>query len=164
MLSDKIFEAHCAQILSCFGLKVGVWLIVWPIFLGFLLTSMVFSIAFQIQFGLPHPSIPSILMRVHTSHRPYGYPPLMLCSWQRSHMNLWCNSWHLCYYYARCWFPCGVRTITCVSFKHVQLFLSMNQHCAHQRWHSHFSRHCHCQPKTSRFTFLILCHPRICCF
>jgi hypothetical protein len=28
MLSDKIFEAHCAQISSCFGLGVGIWFIV----------------------------------------------------------------------------------------------------------------------------------------
>jgi hypothetical protein len=25
------------------------------------------------------------LMHVHTSHQPYGYSPLMLCSWQRTH-------------------------------------------------------------------------------
>jgi hypothetical protein len=31
------------------------------------------------------------LMRVHTSHQPYGYPFLMLFSWQWTHMNPWCN-------------------------------------------------------------------------
>ncbi len=51
------------------------------------------------------------LMCVHTSHRPYGYPPFTLCSWQRTHYNPWYNLRHLCRHYVRCWFPCGTRTI-----------------------------------------------------
>jgi len=86
------------------------------------------------------------LMCVHTSHRPYGYPPLTLCSCQRAHMNSWCNSLHLCCHYEGCWLPCGARTTTCTSFKHIQLLLSMNQHCAPQRWHLHLSWRCHCRP------------------
>jgi hypothetical protein len=62
-------------------------------------------------------------MCVHTSHRPYGYPPLTLCSWQRTHWNPWCNSQHLCHHSTRCWFSCGTKTITCVSFNHIQLLL-----------------------------------------
>jgi hypothetical protein len=56
------------------------------------------------------------LMRVHTSHRPYRYPLLMLCSWQWTHKNPWCNSRHLCCYYMGCWLPNGLRITTCVSF------------------------------------------------
>ncbi len=81
-------------------------------------------------------------MRVHTSHWPYGYPLLMLCSWQWTRKNPWCNSRHLCCHYVGCWFPCGARTTTCASFKHVQLLSSANQHCAHQNM--------------SKFTFPIL--------
>jgi len=67
-------------------------------------------------------------MCVHTSHQPYGYPPFMLCSWQWVHMNPWCNLWYLCCHCEGCWFPCGIRTNTCVSFKHFQLFLLTSQH------------------------------------
>jgi len=101
-------------------------------------------------------------MCMHTSHRPYGYTLIMLCSWQQLHWIPWCNSQHLCHHCARCWFPCGMKTITCVSFNHIQLLSLTNQHCAYQRWHSHFNRCCHCQPNTSGFTFLILCNSRIC--
>jgi hypothetical protein len=31
------------------------------------------------------------LMCVHTSHRPYGYPPLTMRSWQWAHGNPWCS-------------------------------------------------------------------------
>jgi hypothetical protein len=53
MLFDEIFEAHCAQILLCFGLRADVCLTIW-------LTSLIFSIVLQIWLGLPHPSIASI--------------------------------------------------------------------------------------------------------
>jgi len=62
-------------------------------------------------------------MHVHTSHQPYGYPLLMLCSWQQTHKNPWCNSRHLYYHYVGCWFPNEVRTTACASFKHVQFLL-----------------------------------------
>jgi hypothetical protein len=102
-------------------------------------------------------------MYVHTSHRPYWYPPFALCSWQRTHWNPCFSLWHLYHHYARCWFPCGMKTITCISFNHIQLFLLMSWHCAYQRWHLHLSRHCHCRPKASKFTSLILRNPRIYC-
>jgi hypothetical protein len=60
------------------------------------------------------------LMCVHTSHRPYGYPPLTLCSWQQTHWNPWCNVLHFCCHCARCVFPRGMRTIVCASFDHIQ--------------------------------------------
>jgi len=100
-------------------------------------------------------------MCVHTSHRPYGYTPLTLCSWQRMHWNPSCNLWHLCYHCARCWFPCQTKAITCASFHHIQFLSSMNQHCAYQKWHSHLSQ-CYCQPNTSGFTSQILCNLRLC--
>jgi hypothetical protein len=81
-----------------------------------------------------------------------------------AHRNPWCNSRHLCCHCAGCWFPHGVRTTTCASFKHIQLYPLTIWHCVHQKWHSHLRRHCHCQPNTSEFTSLILCHLKICCF
>jgi hypothetical protein len=35
-------------------------------------------------------------MCVHTSHWPYGYPFLTLCSWQQAHKNPWYSLRHLC--------------------------------------------------------------------
>ncbi len=90
-------------------------------------------------------------MCVHTSHRAYGYPLLTLCSWQWMHWNPWCNSQHLCCHYMICWLSLVTRTITCASFNHIQLLLSMNWHYVYQRWHSHSSQHCHCRPNTSEF-------------
>jgi hypothetical protein len=55
------------------------------------------------------------------------------------HWNPWCNSQQLCCHCLRCWLPCGSRTITCVSFNHIQFHLLTSQHCAYQRWHSHLS-------------------------
>jgi hypothetical protein len=97
-----------------------------------------------------------------TSHRPHGYPPFTLYSWQWTHGSPWCNSWHLCSHYARCWFLCGIKTTMCTSFNHIQFLSSTSWHCAHQIWCSHFSWHCYYQPNTNRFTSLILCNSRIC--
>jgi len=51
-------------------------------------------------------------MCVHTSHRSYICPPFTLHPWQKMHMHPWCNSWHFCCHYTRCWLPCGTKTIT----------------------------------------------------
>jgi hypothetical protein len=40
-------------------------------------------------------------------------------------------------------FPRGTNIITCTSFNHNQLFLSMSRHCVYQKWHSYLSRCCH---------------------
>jgi hypothetical protein len=101
------------------------------------------------------------VVRVHTSHWPYGYSPFTLCSWQWGHKNPWCSLCHLCCHHARCWFPCGMRTTTCISFNHIQFLLSMNWHCIHQRWHLHLSWRCHCRLNASRFTSLILHNSKI---
>jgi hypothetical protein len=66
MIFDGIFEAHHAQILSCFGPGVGAWFIVRPIFLGWQLVFPIFSTTFWIQLQLPHPSIVSIFQCVCT--------------------------------------------------------------------------------------------------
>ncbi len=66
MLSNGIFEAHCAQILSCSGPRASAWFIVWPIFPSFRLASLIFSITFWIWLGLPHPSITCIFHCVCT--------------------------------------------------------------------------------------------------
>jgi hypothetical protein len=58
--------------------------------------------------------------------------------------------------------PCQIRTTTCISFNHIPLLSSMNRHYVHQRWNSHLSWHCHCQPNTSKFTSLILHNLKIC--
>jgi hypothetical protein len=76
MLSNRIFEAHCAWILSCFGPRVGIWFIAQPIFPTSQFFSPFFSTTLQMWFGLPHLSIISLPMCVHTSHWPYGYPLL----------------------------------------------------------------------------------------
>jgi hypothetical protein len=49
-----------------------------------------------------------------------------------------------------------MKTTTCIFFNHIQFFSSTNWHCAHQRWYSHSSRHCHYQPNTSGFISFIL--------
>jgi hypothetical protein len=73
------------------------------------------------------------VMCMHTSHQPYGYAFLMLCSWQQTHRNPWCNSQHFCHHCARCLLSCGMRTIACTSFNHIQLLLLISRHCAYQR-------------------------------
>jgi len=88
----------------------------------------------------------------------------MFCSWQQTHKNLWCNLQHLCCHCPRCWLSCGMKTITCVSFNHVQFLLLTNRHCVHQRWHLHLGWCYHCRPNASGFTSLILCNSRIWCF
>jgi hypothetical protein len=67
-----------------------------------------------LSFNCRYPS-----MCVHTSHRPYGYSLLMLCSWQQTHWNPWCNLRHLYCNCTRYWLPCGMKTITCTSFIHI---------------------------------------------
>jgi hypothetical protein len=102
-------------------------------------------------------------MRVHTSHQCYGFPPFMLHPSQWTHENPFYSSWHFCYHSMKCQFPCQIRTTTCISFNHIPLLSSMNRHYVHQRWNSHLSWHCHCQPNTSKFTSLILHNLKICC-
>ncbi len=57
ILLDMISEAHRAQILSCSNLGAGASFMAPPIFLGFWLISLVFSITLQIWLGLARPSV-----------------------------------------------------------------------------------------------------------
>jgi hypothetical protein len=165
MFSNGISKAHCAQILSCSSQGVNVWLTIRPIFLSFQLASLVFSTTLQIWLELPNPSIASIPkcmcthpinpMNIHLLCCVHGNE----CTWIHDAIY----NMFFCHYMG-CWFPRGAKTTTCVSFKHVQFFMLMNWHCAHQKWHSHLNQHCDCQPKTSRFISQILHHPRICYF
>jgi hypothetical protein len=130
MFSNNIFETHCDWIL--FWPK-GMCLVYSSTNLHKLLTSFssFFHNTSNTTWIVPFINCRYPSMCVHTSHWPYGYPPLMLCSWQWAHKDPWCSSQHLCCRCMGCWFPHGVRTTTCVSFKHVQLLLLMNQHYAH---------------------------------
>jgi len=60
MLFDKIFETHCAQILSCFSPEASTWLTTWLAFSTFWLFSPSFSTMLRTWFGLPHLSIVGI--------------------------------------------------------------------------------------------------------
>jgi hypothetical protein len=55
-----------------------------------------------------------------------------------------------------------MRTITCVSFNHIQLLSSTSWHCVYQSWHSHLSQHYHCWPNTNGFISPILHNSKIC--
>jgi hypothetical protein len=60
MLSNGIFEAHYAQILSCFGLGADVWFTARLVFPTFQSCSPVFSTTLHMWLGLPHLSIMGI--------------------------------------------------------------------------------------------------------
>jgi hypothetical protein len=145
ILFDKIFEAHCAWILSRAGLRVNAWLTTWLVFPAFRLSSLVFfHNAPYITWITPSLNFKYPSVCVHTSHQPYGYSFFTLHSWQWTHKSSCCSLWYFCYHHARWWLPHGMKTTTCVSFNHVQLLLLMGQHCVHQRWHSHLNWRCHC--------------------
>ncbi len=55
--------------------------------------------------------------------------------------------------------PCGVKTITFASFKHIQFLSLTSQYCAHQIWHLHFSQHCNCR-QHEQIYFLNLAPPK----
>ncbi len=82
MFFDEIFEAHHAQILSCFSLGACVWFIAQPIYPTLWLFSPIFSIVFQMWLGLPHFLIVGFpqcacthsidLMGIHLLHCAHG--------------------------------------------------------------------------------------------
>jgi hypothetical protein len=80
MLFDKISKAHRAWVLSCSTPRANVWLRTQPIFLTFQLSSPIFfHHTSYLTWITPSLNCMHPLMCVHTSHRPYGYLPLMLC-------------------------------------------------------------------------------------
>jgi hypothetical protein len=100
---NKIFEAHCAWILSYFGLRVSSWLPIWLVFPAFQLSSLVFfHNAPYITWIIPSHNFKYPLVCVHTSHQPYGYSFFTLYSWQRTHKSSCCSSWYFCCHCARC--------------------------------------------------------------
>jgi hypothetical protein len=165
MLFDKISKAHCALILSCFGLGASAWFTIRLIFSSFQLTSPFFFTMLWIWLGLPHLSIASIIWCVCTHPiNPMGIHLLHYAHNNKRIRTYDVVSQHLYCHCAGCSLPHGVKTTTCASFKHVQLLSSTSQHCVHQRWHLHLNQHYHCWPNMNGFTFPILCHPRICYF
>ncbi len=163
MIFDKTFKAHRAWILSCFGPRAGAWFTVWPIFLAFWLSSLVFYITLCTQLGLPNPSIANILWCVCTHFiDPMGIH-FLCCVHGNKHTRTHdaiCDT-----FAAIAWdvgFPRETRTITCACFNHIQFLSLANRHCAYQRWHLHLNRHCHYRPNTNKFTSPILCNSRIC--
>ncbi len=88
MFFDGTFEAHHAQILSCYGPRASAWLtsstslpnllIIFPNFLH----NIWYMTWTTPSFNYRHP-----LMCVHTSHWLYGDWPLMFCSWQWTHIE-----------------------------------------------------------------------------
>jgi len=119
MFFNTIPKAYHARILSCFDARghlaytsIGLFIL--------LIIFPNFSTLFQTWLELSHPSIVGLpLMCVHTSHKPYGYPPFTLHPWQWVHKNPWWSSWHFCCHCVRCWFSHGMKTITCTSFNHI---------------------------------------------
>jgi hypothetical protein len=87
MFSNKTFKAHRVWILSCSGLRVGVWLTTQLVFLTFRLYSPIFPTTLCMQFGLPHLSIAGIPwcvcthpidhMGIHFLHCTHGNE----CTW-----------------------------------------------------------------------------------
>jgi hypothetical protein len=163
MLSDRIYETHCAWILSCSGPRVlscpnltnlPNLLIIFPI----LLNNILKVIWIIMSFNCKYPS-----MCVHTSHRCYMCPFFTLCPHQWAHEHPWCGLRQFYCHCIRCQLPYGTKTITHASFNHVLLLLSMNWHCVHQRWNLHPSWCCHCRSNTNGFISSILHNLKICC-
>jgi len=111
MLFDKIFETHCAQILSCFSPEAGTWLTTWLAFSTFWLFSPSFFTMLRTWFGLPHLSIVGIPQCVCTHPiDATGVPPIIFHPRQWAHMHPWCSSQHFCCLCLRCQLPCGMKT------------------------------------------------------
>jgi hypothetical protein len=113
MLFDRISKAHCAWILSCSNPRACAMLTIQTdlpnlsIFFPNFFHSALNVTWITPSFNCKYPS-----MHVHTSHWPCGYSLLTLRSWQRTHINSWCSSWHLYYHCVRHWFPHGMKTTT----------------------------------------------------
>jgi hypothetical protein len=126
MLFNGISEAHRAQILSCFGPRVGAWFIARLIFSTFRLSSLVFSTTLRTRLGLPRPSIKSILQFVCTHPiDPMGIQ-LLCCTHGNERIGTQMQFAYLCHHWAKSWLPHGTRAITCISFNHIQLLLLTN--------------------------------------
>jgi hypothetical protein len=108
MLFNKIFETHCAWMLSCFGPEVGTWLTIWLAFPTFRLFPHPSPQHFECDLDITFFNCRDLSMCVHTSHWCYRCPPLMFHPWQWAHMHSWCSSQHFCCHCIRCQLPCGM--------------------------------------------------------
>jgi hypothetical protein len=139
MFYDGTFEAHCARILSCYGLGASTWLTPQLVFPFFQLSSLIFSTTCCMRLILPHPSIANILQCVYTHPiNPMGttfYVVFMATNALEPMMQFVTRLSPLHEMLTSIW----DKTITCTSFNHIQLLSSTCQHCVYQRWHSHFS-------------------------
>jgi hypothetical protein len=125
-----------AQMSSCLALGVNVWHIIKPIFPTFFITFPNFSTMFQMRFGLSHPLIASPPWCVST--HPIDFMGIHLLHCANGNKNM-CSLQHFYCHCLRCWLSCRMRTITCISFNHVQLLWFINPHYVHQRWNSYFN-------------------------
>ncbi len=76
------------------------------------------------------------ILQLHASFDVCAHIPLTL--WgstsyvvlmaMNAHWNPWCNSQHLCHHCMKCWFPHGIKIVTCASFNHIQFLSSTNRH------------------------------------
>jgi hypothetical protein len=64
MMFNEIPKAHCVQIVSCSGPRANTWLTIRQASPTFRLFSLIFFMALQTWFGLPHPSISNIFQCV----------------------------------------------------------------------------------------------------
>ncbi len=87
MFSDGISKAHYARILSCFRLKVGVWFIIWLIFLAFWLSSPTFFTTFHMWLRLPHLLIIGILRCMCTHPIDFMDIHLLCCVHGNEHIG-----------------------------------------------------------------------------
>jgi len=156
MFFDGISKAHHVRILSCFSLGVCAWFIVRMVFPTFQLSSLIFSITLRMRFKLSHPSIAHISWCVCTHPIDVVFMAM--------------NTLELMMQFAtplpplREMLTFTTKTITCASFNHIQLLLSMTRHYAYQIWHLHPSQCCHYWPNAIGFTSLILCNSKVCHF
>jgi len=129
--------------------------------LAFQLSSPIFYTPLHTWLKLTHPSITNIPQCVYTHPIDLMGIHLLCCVHGNECMMQFATPLSPLH---EMWFPCGTRTITCISFNHIQLLESMNQHCVYQRWYLHLSWHYHCQLNASKFISPILCNSKICYF
>lgn len=118
IISGGTFDVHQDCILSCLELSSNFWLTIQPMVLTFHLSSTIFSITLQLQFG----TTPSFNHRppflcLHSSHWSFGYPFITMSTWHRCKWYMM-SSTILCIHCKGSTISCGLETNTC-SFFHV---------------------------------------------
>lgn len=114
IISNGTFDVHQDCILSCLELSSNIWFTIQPMVPTFHLSSTIFSITLQLQFG----TTPSF---------SFGYPFITMSTWH------WCK-WHmmssmiLCIHCKGSTISCGLETSTCF-FPHVFGIWMLCRHC-----------------------------------